>query len=256
MTKSKHIRTYKIAVFIIALLSVFMEANSVERATTVRFSEEQAVRLNTFGFDSDNLQAPSLFSANIQNDDTTGIVCPENISTYTDINACTSTISNGLNVADPKGLLTNLTWTMEGATDDASSGTGINQINSYAFNEGTTVITYRGKDRYNNSIYCTFTVTVADNQVPYLENLQENIIVGADLGECSAIVNWPEPIVTDNCMPASQILITGNYNSGSAFPIGTTEVFFVVSDGVIYNETEYNFTVTVTDEEPPEIYAP
>uniref|UniRef100_UPI00321642D8 HYR domain-containing protein n=1 Tax=uncultured Draconibacterium sp. TaxID=1573823 RepID=UPI00321642D8 len=188
--------------------------------------------------------------------DTTDIVCPENISTYTDINSCVSIISGGLEISDPGNIIVSLFWSMTGATIDNSPVSGINQISSYSFNEGTTVVTYQGKDRYNNSIFCTFTVTVADNQVPRLETPFEDITVEADPGDCNAHVYWPDPVVSDNCISSDQILITANYNSGNSFPVGTTEVIYLISDGVEFNDETYQFTVTVADEEPPEIYAP
>ncbi len=188
--------------------------------------------------------------------DTTGIVCPEDIFSYTDVNSCGALISSGLNVEDPKQLVASLSWQMTGATEDASSTSGINQINSYSFNEGTTVITYRGATLYNNSIFCTFTVTVADNQVPNLENPQEDIIVNADAGDCFAVVNWPDPIVSDNCALPDHITVSFSYESGSSFPVGTTVVNYSVGDGVEYNTIVGSFNVTVVDDEVPEFYAP
>ncbi|MCY1721142.1 HYR domain-containing protein [Prolixibacteraceae bacterium Z1-6] len=234
MTKLQHNQTLRIALFILAAVTaVLMEPASV----------------NGTVLSSNLIQASS-------NDNQNALLCPEDISTYTDLNSCAAVISSGLNLEDPDGNIATLSWQLTGATEDHSTNSGINQLKSYAFNEGTTVVTYQGKDRYNNSIYCTFTVTVADNQVPRLETTFENITVEADQGDCNAFVSWPEPLVADNCVSADQILITANYNSGTSFPVGTTEVLYLVSDGVELNDETYQFTVTVTDEEAPEIFAP
>lgn len=227
--------------------SCIIEAKSVNRESAVLFSTPELVSENTnwgyvvgFGMVADQ----HTFS------------CPEDISTYTDLNSCTSLITSGLNIEDPDKAIKTLSWEMTGATIENSPATGVNQINSYIFNEGTTVITYRGEDGYNNSIFCTFTVTVADNQVPSLENPQENIVVAADLGDCSARVSWSEPMVTDNCANPNHLLISSTYYSGSAFAVGTTEIEYTISDGVAYNELKHEFSITVTDEEAPEIIAP
>jgi len=188
--------------------------------------------------------------------DTTALICPENITSYTDLNSCVAVISAGLEIEDPNQIISSLTWEMTGATEASSNSSGVNQLNSYSFNEGTTVITYRGATHYNNSIYCTFTVTVSDNQVPRLENPQEDITVRADAGDCYAFVDWPDPVVSDNCASPSQILITGSHEPGTSFPVGTTEVSYSINDGIEYNNLEYSFTVTVVDEEVPEIFAP
>ncbi len=188
--------------------------------------------------------------------DTTRIVCPVDILTYTDVSSCNTLISSGLELIDPGNNLVSLSWQLEGATNASSPSSGINQLSSYVFNEGTTVVTYRGRDRSNRPVFCSFTIVVADNEVPRLMNPPQHISVEADPGDCQAIVNWQEPIVLDNCASRDQILVDANYMPGSAFPVGTTEVFFSISDGVEYNRDEYSFTVTVTDDEKPEIYAP
>ncbi|WP_321370370.1 HYR domain-containing protein [uncultured Draconibacterium sp.] len=188
--------------------------------------------------------------------DSSGLVCPDDITTYTDLNSCEALISNGLNILDPENTIASLNWQMTGATDASSGSTGINQINSHLFNEGTTVITYRGATLYNNSIFCTFTVTVSDNQVPRLENPQEDIIVNADAGDCYAFVNWADPLVSDNCASPGQILVSRSYEPGTSFPVGTTVVNYFINDGVEYNTVEHRFLITVVDEEIPEIFAP
>ncbi|MFV0266981.1 MAG: hypothetical protein ACK5HT_07590, partial [Draconibacterium sp.] len=73
--------------------------------------------------------------------DTTRIVCPVDISTYTDVSSCNTLISSGLELIDLENSLASLSWQMEGATNASSPSSGINQLSSYVFNEGTTVVT-------------------------------------------------------------------------------------------------------------------
>ncbi|WP_321997657.1 HYR domain-containing protein [Draconibacterium orientale] len=205
-------------------------------------------------FLSKSVDAHSLFPANTLYDDTTSIICPEDIALYTDLNSCVAVINAGLNVTDPNSIISSLSWEMTGATEATSNGFGINQIGSYTFNEGTTVVTYRGATLYNNSINCTFTVTVTDNQAPRLISSPGHITVRNLPGECYANVSWTEPSAVDNCVPQNQLIYTSNYSSGQQFPVGSTRVEYRISDGV--NTAFHSFTVTVIDAEAPEMIAP
>ncbi len=73
-----------------------------------------------------------------------------------------------------------------------------------------------------------------------------------DPGSCGAIVNFPPPVVTDNCPIESAVC---SPPSGSTFAIGTTTVTCVVTDtsGV---QASCSFTVTVNDFERIRIVCP
>ncbi|WP_163325912.1 PKD-like domain-containing protein, partial [Draconibacterium mangrovi] len=254
MTKSKHNQTLKTAFFLLAVFLCFTEPNAVSSESYASFSPAKD---SVMGFVSPSISNQSLSEISdkpASQDDTTGIVCPEDISIYTDLNSCVAVISNGLDISDPNGIISTLSWEMTGATEAASNGSGINQIGSYTFNKGTTVITYRGATLYNNSINCTFTVTVSDNQVPRLISSPGHITVRNLSGECYANVSWTEPSAADNCVPQDQLIYTSNYNSGQQFPVGSTLVEYRISDGV--NTAVHSFTVTVTDAEAPQLIAP
>ncbi|MCK3685488.1 HYR domain-containing protein, partial [Maribellus sp. YY47] len=256
MTKLLNSQTCKLTVALIVILSVFIEPTSV-KADLLRAFEGGTVHYYWGGYEASvENQFSETSGTNTFLDDTTGIVCPEDISTYTDVNSCNALISSGLELLDPGNTLASLTWQMEGATVGSSSPSGINQLTSYLFNEGTTVVTYQGRDKSNQAVFCSFMVLVADNEVPRLMNPPSNISLEADPGDCHAVVNWADPIVLDNCASRDQILVDANYLPGSAFPVGTTEVIISFSDGMEYNRDEYSFTVTVTDDEIPQIFAP
>ena len=89
-------------------------------------------KLEEVEFLPESVYAQSLFSTNTLYNDTTGIVCPEDISIYTDFNSCVATVNTGLNIADPDGIISTLSWEMTGATEATSNGSGINQIGSYS----------------------------------------------------------------------------------------------------------------------------
>ncbi len=238
----------------LAVFLCFTEPNAVSSESYASFS---SAKDSVMGFVSPSISNQLLTEISdipASQDDTTGIVCPEDISRYTDLNSCVAVVSNGLDISDPNGIISTLSWEMTGATEAASNGSGINQIGSYTFNQGITVITYSGATLYNNSINCTFTVTVEDNQAPRLISSPGHITVRNLPGECYANVSWTEPSAADNCVPQDQLIYNSNYSSGQQFPVGSTLVEYRISDGV--NTAVHNFTVTVTDAEAPELIAP
>ena len=184
------------------------------------------------------------------------IICPYDISTYTDLNSCTSYISDVLNVQYPKNSLTRLTWEMTGATVAHSASTGINQIDEYEFNEGVTTVTYTIEDQSGNITKCSFTVTITDNQVPRLEDMPGDTTIKTTPGECSAPVSWRKPAAGDNCTPASEIIIEGSNYPGSIFPVGKTTVYYHAYDAMNNQSARQSFTITVEDREYPQLLLP
>ena len=184
------------------------------------------------------------------------ITCPNNISTYTDLNSCTSYISGILNVQYPENSLVRLTWEMTGASTDASESAGINQINEYEFNEGITTVTYTAEDLAGNISSCSFSVTITDNQVPRLEAIPGDITVQIAPGECSAPASWHLPVASDNCTPTSEIIIEGSAAPGSVFPVGETTVYYHAYDAMGNQSATHSFTVTVKDNEFPQLVLP
>ncbi|NLN31850.1 MAG: HYR domain-containing protein, partial [Bacteroidales bacterium] len=178
------------------------------------------------------------------------ILCPPDISIYTDINTCTSYITDKLNAFYERDNATSVTWEMEGATEGRSPLTGFNKIDDFTFNEGATIITYTITDLRQNRATCSFTVTISDNQVPRFINFPGNISVYTEPGKCDAVVNWNMPGITDNCTPPDELIWTASHQPGSRFSEGITEVRYSVTDG-IGNRKDTSFFITVIDNEPP-----
>jgi len=253
LTKRPHNQTYKITIIIIVALFVVLQPDSLAGSILLSSRNERGMLVTDYAADN---KVPLSKTAQYQaiQDDTTNLVCPGDISTYTDLNSCDALITSGLRIPDPKNEITSLTWQMQGATVDQSPTAGINQLSSYVFNEGTTIITYRGQTRTNHPISCSFTITVSDNQVPRLVYSPGDITVSNLPGECFARVSWTEPIVSDNCVSNDNLIIESSHSSGDDFLVGETEVTYRISDGL--NETIHRFTVTVIDREAPELTAP
>jgi hypothetical protein len=91
--------------------------------------------------------------------------CPSPIANAPVNNAgCTASIAtNNPVVTITCGSLASLTWTMSGATTDASPGAGINYVGTHLFNVGTTTIIYTATDAGGNTRTCSFTVGVVNN---------------------------------------------------------------------------------------------
>jgi len=118
------------------------------------------------------------------------------------------------------------------------------------FPVGTTTEKYVITDENGNKAECIFTVTVKDTQVPVI-TCPEDIEVNNDPGECGAVVDYTDPVVSDNCTGFSLERIEG-LASGSLFPVGITTVSYTASDAS-GNTSSCSFLVTVNDVEPPVI---
>ncbi|HPF51901.1 MAG TPA: HYR domain-containing protein, partial [Draconibacterium sp.] len=256
MTKQTNNLTGKLAIMLLAALSLLMEPTSVKASTMHAFTE--GIGASSIGYLSYSvLFSTKTFSGHsAAYDDTNGIVCPENISTYTDLNSCDALITSGLNIQDPNHLITTLTWTMEGATNAQSPSSGVNQLSTFVFNEGTTIVTYLGRTRNNERVFCSFEVIVSDNQAPRLKNPLLNVTTETDENECSAIVKWNNPVFVDNCTPGDQITWECDHTSGSEFPVGITKITYQIHDGIDFNSNTFQFDVIVVDNEIPFFKAP
>lgn len=156
MTKLKHTGLLSIAILLVAYVFFGIEATAEPVFLWSDFAAD-----SPYKFDLKNTSETKIQDT-IQN---LVIDCPEDLTTYTEKNQCISAISNGLNINVLSGDITQLTWIMTGATNDASSVSGIHQIENYVFNEGTTIITYTASDR-EDDITCSFRITVVDNEPP------------------------------------------------------------------------------------------
>ena len=120
------------------------------------------------------------------------------------------------------------------------------------FEIGTTTVTFTATDESGNTSECSFTVTVEDNEDPNIE-CPSDYNAGVDAGVCGAAVEFDAPIATDNSGEVT-ITQTGGAASGEQFPVGTTTVEFTATDAT-GNSATCSFTVTITDDEGPQIDA-
>jgi hypothetical protein len=106
-------------------------------------------------------------------------------------------------------------------------------------------------DAAGNAATCSFSVTVADNEVPTVV-CPANISATAAPGLCSANVTFIAT-ATDNCTANPSIVYS--IPSGSAFNVGTTAVTATATD-LAGNVATCSFSVTVADNEVPTVVCP
>jgi hypothetical protein len=92
-------------------------------------------------------------------------------------------------------------------------------------------------------------ITVIDRS-PIFENCPANITVGTDIGQCDAVANWVEPVLTDCDNNANAP--TNNFSPGETFPVGTTTVLYEADDAE-GNTGSCTFDIIVEDNEFPTI---
>lgn len=100
----------------------------------------------------------------------------------------------------------------------------------------------------------TVDVTVLPDTTPPTITCPGNIVVDTDAGVCGAAVAFSDPVGEDDLEGAVTNQIAGPA-SGDVFPVGETTVAFEVEDAA-GNKTQCSFTVTVEDNEAPEVTCP
>ena len=153
---------------------------------------------------------------------------------------------------------TTISFTLSGATTQAS--TPGNVPNGTLFNLGATTVTYTIKDASNNTVVCSFVVTVQDLSGPNI-NPALNVYAGnAPIPNggtitrptinngCLAQVNWIPPTATDVCPGA--VTLTASHLPNSFFILGPTQVTYTATDAS-GNSSTYTFFVQINDVQLP-----
>ncbi len=187
------------------------------------------------------------------------ISCVDNQEEDTDPGDCTYTHSGtGWDAtATDNCEVASVTYELTGAT----TGTGTS-LDGVTFNAGETTITWTATDTSDNTADCSFTVTVEDNEPPTI-TCPEDIAENTQGGSCHRNINPPAPAYDDNCAIESITWEMTGASTGSGtghmgnttFYAGVTEVTYTVTD-TSGNAESCSFTVTITDNVPPEITCP
>ena len=150
--------------------------------------------------------------------------------------------------ADAGACSAAVTWTPPTTSDNCTATLTSSHNPGDTFNVGTTTVTYTSTDAASNTATSSFTVTVTDDESPVIAQMG-GMADTNDAGNCSAVVTWADPAVTDNCANST---LTPDIASGSTFNVGVTTVTYTATD-VNGNQSTMSFNVTVTDTEDPVI---
>jgi uncharacterized delta-60 repeat protein len=194
-----------------------------------------AATVNCTATDASGNTATCSFTVTVNDTEPPTLVCPTPIDADTDPGQCTAL----------------LTFTPTSTDNCPGVGTVIcTPASGTAFPKGTTTVNCSVSDAAGNAGSCSFTVTVADNELPAI-TCPANVIVNTDPGLCTASgVAFGSPTATDNCGVASVM-----NNAPGVFPKGMTTVTWTVID-TSGNTAQCQQTVAVTDNEPPVITCP
>ena len=244
--------------------SAVSPASGINQVGTYLFNAGTTTITYTAADAAGNQQTCSM-TVTIAEDQIPAITCPADISEDTDPGLCSASVTVPDPVTSDNCAVTLLRWTMIGATTGSSPAAGINQVGTYSFNNGVTTITYIAGDGSGNQATCSFTVTITDDEAPGVTP-SADLTRNADAGVCTASVNVPDAVFSDNC--AVSLLtwsMTGATNAMSpvaginqagtqTFNPGTTTITYTVGDGA-GNTSTSGFNVTITDAEGPVINA-
>lgn len=143
------------------------------------------------------------------------------------------------------------TYDMPTATDNCGNVTIVQTQglpSGSVFPSGYNTQKFSATDEAGNVSVCQFTIFIQETVAPVI-TCPADIVVPTDPGECTAVVDYPAVVSTDNCLDANTDMIAG-LASGSSFPLGTTTITYEVRDNS-GNASMCTFTVTVVDSEDP-----
>ncbi len=169
------------------------------------------------------------------------ITCPADISVNNDAGLCSAVVVYSVTATDNCTAAPTITRSV------GSLPSGV------AFPVGTTTNTFTTTDAANNSLSCSFKVTVVDAEKPKIF-CPADITVNNDLGKCSAVVSFAVT-ATDNCTTNPNIKQTVGSASGATFSLGIATNTFTATDAA-NNTSVCSFKITVVDAEKPVITCP
>ena len=131
-----------------------------------------------------------------------------------------------------------------------------NTLAGAIFPVGSTTVIFTVTDANNNTATCSVVIVVIDNQNPvFLDCPTTTIIVGNDVDKCSAKVNWPIPVASDNCGVLAVVQTSGPGN-GTTVNVSPTPFTVIYKATDIYGHTSTcSFQVQVADLQNPQFDA-
>jgi gliding motility-associated-like protein len=137
-------------------------------------------------------------------------------------------------------------WVEPTADDNCPAGVTVTKDHSpgETFPIGTTAVNYLARDVSGNTSPYSFKVIVEDKTAPVISLLPN--VTQLLTTACDVVVNWTEPLVTDNC----KFKVTSNFRSGDRFGLGTFKVIYTAKDSA-QNTSTSSFDIIVQDNSFP-----
>lgn len=165
------------------------------------------------------------------------LTCPGDTVGHTDLNQCSTVVTFAPTVTGRcSGMLAPICSPASGSR----------------FAKGVTTVTCQVNDSSGNQASCSFQVRVIDAQRPTMTG-PGHIVKSTEPYQCSAVVTYALPTVTDNC--PGPFFPTCSPSSGFRFPMGNTLVTCHVVDQAANEQTSV-FEVSVIDAQAPTFVAP
>ncbi|MCB9284988.1 MAG: HYR domain-containing protein, partial [Lewinellaceae bacterium] len=187
------------------------------------------------------------FTIQVEDMQNPDIECPFSFVTFgTDDGVCSYAVEGGILDATAWDNCSGLTLSND--LNDESS------LNGEVLPEGETEITWTVVDAAGNEASCSMTVLIVDDEDPEVDYCPADVTIENDPGVCGAVYEYAV-IFSDNCDDNLDLTLVNGLESGSTFPVGTTEVLWQAEDDAD-NYAECQFFVTVIDTEDPVIVCP
>ena len=212
--------------------------------------------VNTFMItDAAGNTATCSFTVNITDNQDPAITCPANITMNVNAGECYGQYewdhpepSDNCGVMFYTAVYTNPDNSQDGPFDLLQVGSSQDPSVTRNFEVGTTTVTYYVDDVNGNTTTCTFTVTVTDNEDPVFTDCPSDVTVTVDVGECSSVQTWSDPVADDNCDVT--VSHTSGPLSGTALPVGDNTILYTATDPA-GNTATCEWTITVNDTQDP-----
>ncbi|MEM9990847.1 MAG: HYR domain-containing protein, partial [Bacteroidota bacterium] len=230
-------------------------------ASGVSFNLGTTTVIYTVGDEAGN-EAVCTFNVTVRNP-AVGVECPTDTTVIATMESCDTVLMDlsAMVLPHPDSAM-HVLYTATGDTELSSPSTGINDISGERFNAGITQVEYTVIGNQNDTVTCTFLVTVQDTFPPTFE-CPSDVTVTADGVTNTAQVNGIGLQNLMDCDPTTQILytVTGATSSagmddasGTIFNVDTSTVRYVVSD-MLGNIDSCSFLVIV-EEAPLQLTCP
>jgi gliding motility-associated-like protein len=161
------------------------------------------------------------------------IVCTENITVNATAGACGAIVE--VPIPDAYDNCGDVILTNDHTTSANASG---------FYEVGTTEITFTATDECGNSSTCRIIVTVVDAEAPVIACPEDMIVVAG--ANCNAMVEIPEPEVSDNCGIENVVnSLTNTGNASGTYPVGVYTITWTATD-IHGNVAECTMQLTVS----------